>query len=114
MTCNVGLYHRNPANPKLQEIDTSSTPAHKYKELISDVFKDQLQEGLNESVARKKWEEKQNEAMRSEYKRMCDYNAAVEKTQIQKRKDYYSAIQEMQRRREQSFVDGPQVKGNKI
>ena len=45
---------------------------------------------------------------------MCEYNAMLEKSQIQKRKDYYNAIQEQQRKREQSFVDDSRAKRSKV
>lgn len=45
---------------------------------------------------------------------MCDHNALLERTQIQKRKDYYNAIQDQQVRRGQTFVDDYRTKNDKI
>lgn len=70
-------YTRNPINLRLVEIDTSSTPVSKYKSLVSDVFKDQLREGMNETMAKKIENEMETEAMRREYNKMCENNAML-------------------------------------
>ena len=45
---------------------------------------------------------------------MCDNNNLLELNQVEKRRQYYNAIQDQQTRRGESFIDAQRLKGNKI